>query len=243
MDQAQQPEVFFGSDVEEATARGLDQLGLSRDEVEVEVLDDGSAGFLGFGGRPARVRLTRASSPTSQAPAPQPPTPQPKEKPQVEPEELDAELIARDALGDLLELLGFDDAEIHTRQAEPASDEEDAPLILDVYGPGVDALIGRRGKTLAGLQRIVRLMVGRRLVRWVNLVVDVDGYKQKREQSLRGLAERMAEEAVRSGRTVVLEPMPAYERRIIHVTLRDDSAVRTESVGSGNRRRVTIIPQ
>jgi spoIIIJ-associated protein len=104
-------------------------------------------------------------------------------------------------------------------------------------------LIGRKGETLAALQRIVRLIVGSRFARWVHLVVDVDGYKQRREESLRRLAGRMAEEAVRSGRTVVLEPMPPYERRIVHLALREDVDVRTQSVGTGNRRRVTIIPQ
>jgi len=79
--------------------------------------------------------------------------------------------------------------------------------------------------------------------RMVNLVVDVQGYKQRREQNLRRLAERMATQAVRSGHTVYLEPMPPYERRIIHLALRDHPDVTTQSVGEGNRRRVTIIPR
>jgi spoIIIJ-associated protein len=150
--------------------------------------------------------------------------------------------VARDVLAELLERMGFA-AEVHIHQAEPAPDEEEGPLVLDVRGPGVDALIGRRGETLAALQRIIRLIVGRRMAERVNLVVDVDGFKQRRERNLRRLAARMAERAVQSGRTVALEPMSAYERRIVHLALRDRTDVRTESVGTGYRRRVTIIPQ
>jgi spoIIIJ-associated protein len=114
--------------------------------------------------------------------------------------------------------------------------------VLDVYGPEAGSLIGRRGETLAALQRIVRLITGNRLTGRANLVVDVEGYKRQREEKLRRLADRMAGRAADSGRTVSLEPMSAYERRIIHIALRDRSDVRTESVGEGYRRRVTIIP-
>ena len=114
--------------------------------------------------------------------------------------------------------------------------------MLDIYGPGVDRLIGREDKILSGLQRIVRLMVGKQLTRWVNLTVDVEGYKQRQERNLRDLARRMADKAVRSGYTVYLDPMTPYDRRIVHVTLRNRSDVRTESVGKGQGRHVTIIP-
>jgi len=229
MDQA---EVFSGTDVEEAIAAGLAALGLARDEVEVEVLDEGSRGVLGIGSRPARVRLTPVPPPAPEPAATTPPSP---------PEEPEPAEVARSVLAELLEHMGFT-ADIRLHRAEPASDEEEGPLVLDVYGPGVNALIGRKGETLAALQRIVRLIVGRRLTERMNLVVDVEAYKQRRERNLRRLAQRMAEQAVQSGRTVVLEPMPPYERRIVHLALRDSPLVRTESTGAGNRRRVTIIP-
>ncbi|MFN3763379.1 MAG: protein jag, partial [Anaerolineae bacterium] len=145
-------------------------------------------------------------------------------------------------LADLLQRMGFS-AEIQVRLAEPTTDEEVAPLVLDIQTPGADTLIGPRGETLAALQHILRLLVNRKMGRMVNLVVDVQGYKERRAQSLRRLAERMASQAVRSGRTVYLEPMPPYERRIIHLALRDRPDVTTQSVGEGNRRRVTIIPR
>ncbi len=251
MDQEKQTEVFSGEDVEQAVAAGLDALGLTREQVEVEILDEGSRGILGFGGRAAQVRLAPTPPPVPERAAPvvptAPGTPQPAApvapEPIISPEEPDRAEMAQTVLTELLVRMGFD-ADIRASQAEPAPDEEEeGPLVLDVYGPGVDALIGRRGETLAALQRIVRLIVGRQLAGRANLVVDVEGYKQRRERKLRALAERMAEQAVRSGRTVFLEPMSAYERRIIHLALRNYPDVRTESVGDGHRRRVTIIPR
>jgi len=117
------------------------------------------------------------------------------------------------------------------------------PLVLDVRGPDTDVLVGYRGETLAALQRITRLIVGREMAGRVRLVVDVDGFKARREQSLRRLAQRMAEQAVRSGHTAVLEPMSPYERRIVHIALREHPQVTTQSVGEGDRRKVTIIPR
>jgi spoIIIJ-associated protein len=115
--------------------------------------------------------------------------------------------------------------------------------MLDVHGSGTDALIGRRGDTLAALQLITRLIVGREMSGRVHLVVDVDDFKARREQALRRLAQRLAEQAVRTGRTVMLEPMPPHERRYVHLALRDHPHVTTQSIGEGDRRKVTIIPQ
>ena len=93
------------------------------------------------------------------------------------------------------------------------------------------------------MQRITRLIVGREMAGRVRLVVDVDGFKARREQSLRRLARRMAEQAARTGHTAVLEPMSPYERRIVHIALREHPQVTTQSVGEGDRRKVTTIPR
>ncbi len=231
--------VFSGEDVEEAVAVGLAALGLARDQVRVEVLDEGSRGILGIGARPASVRLIPVAPPTPTA------TEAAAAAGVETAEAAGAEELAESArrvLKELLERMEFPAAEVHLRWAEPAAGEEQ-PLILDVRGPGVEVLIGPKGETLAALQRIVRLIVGRYLAHEANLIVDVDGFKQRQERTLRRLAERMAEKAVRDGRAVALEPMPPYERRIVHLALRERADVRTESVGEGRRRRVTIIPQ
>lgn len=232
--------IFFGENVDAAIAAGLAALHLPREAVEIEILDEGSRGILGIGARMARVRLTPRVAPEA-IPVPVPsPAPAPSAPPVVP--ESPAVEVARSTLEELLRHLGYS-AGIQVRLAEPATPEETATLVLDVQTAGADMLIGPRGETLAALQHILRLLVNRKMGQMVNLVVDVQGYKQRREQNLRRLAERMASQAVRSGRTIYLEPMPPYERRIIHLALRDHPDVTTQSVGEGNRRRVTIIPR
>ncbi len=242
-----------GTDVEAAIAAGLEELGIDRDAVEVQVLDEGSRGVFGLGAREASVRLTIKPQPVPPTPG-EPPAAEPgvvKAKiepgPEVEieptvPERSEAE-IARGALRELLTFMSVEDVKIDVRRAEAAPGEEEAPLMLDVSGPDTDVLIGHRGDTLAALQRITRLIVGQETTSRVNLVLDVDGYKARREQSLRGLAKRLAEQAVRTNHRVVLEPMPPHERRIVHLTLRDHPNVTTESIGERDRRKVTIIPK
>jgi spoIIIJ-associated protein len=104
-------------------------------------------------------------------------------------------------------------------------------------------LIGRHAETLNALQYIASLIISKEIGRSIPLVVDVEGYRARRESQLRQLARRMAEQAVRTGRRQVLEPMPANERRIVHIELRDHSEVTTESVGEEPRRKITIIPK
>lgn len=120
---------------------------------------------------------------------------------------------------------------------------QEAPLVLNIAGEDLGILIGRRAETLAALQYLTRLMVNHRVHRWINLVVDVEGYKARREEQLVKLAERMAERVISTGRAVALEAMPPRERRIVHITLRNHPQVTTESVGEGDQRKVTIIPR
>ncbi|HSN74850.1 MAG TPA: RNA-binding cell elongation regulator Jag/EloR [Anaerolineae bacterium] len=122
-------------------------------------------------------------------------------------------------------------------------DGQDAPLVLNIAGEDLGILIGRRAETLVALQYLTRLMVNHRVHRWVNLVVDVEGYKARREEQLVRLAERMAERAASTGRAVALEAMPPRERRIVHITLRNHPQVTTQSVGEGDQRKVTIVPR
>jgi spoIIIJ-associated protein len=149
--------------------------------------------------------------------------------------------VGADALRELLKYM-----EINARViAKPANSESDEAQhwTLEIQGRDLGALIGRRGETLAALQYITRLIASRDLERRANIVIDVEGYKSRREVMLRRLAKRMAEQAIQRGRTVSLEPMPPHERRIIHLTLRDNPNVTTESVGEGDHRKVTIVPR
>ncbi len=229
-----------GINVEAAIAAGLERLGVEQDEVEIEVLDEGGRGVFGLGRREARVRLIAKPRPVTVSPEPEaPPTAHPA-APAAE--QSDAE-IAQSVLLGLLAHLGMGKARVEVQQGAPASGTEESQLMLNLTGPDVGALIGRRGETLAALQYLVRLMVGQKTSKRVRLTLDVEGFKTRRGEALRRLAQRMAEQAVRTGRTVTLEPMPPHERRIIHLALRDHPQVTTESVGEGERRKVTIIPK
>jgi spoIIIJ-associated protein len=125
--------------------------------------------------------------------------------------------------------------------AELAEEGQASPIVLNITGGDLGILIGRRGETLLALQYLLRLMVSHRLKQWSDLVVDVEHYRIRRRRQLETLALSMAERVVREGRSVALEPMPAYERRVVHMVLRKHPKVTTQSVGEGERRKVTIL--
>lgn len=212
-----------GSSVEEAIEKGLAELGLEREEVEVQVLSEGRRGILGFGAEEARVLLIPLE--------PQPAVPAPS-----------VAQVAQEVLENLLRYMGIE-GRVSLREASAPAGGEAAPITLDVTGHDLGLLIGRRGETLKALQFITRLLVSRKTRRWANIVVDVEHYKERRERALRDLAHRMAERVQRSGRAISLEPMPANERRIVHLALRDHPAVTTLSVGEGEGRKVIIRPR
>jgi spoIIIJ-associated protein len=240
--------------VEEAIAQGLAELGLGKDSVNVEVLDEGSRGLLGIGGRQARVRLTvKFIQPESDVTISDDPSLQ-KGKPILGSSEavdatdadfsvLDDNLlfVSRQTVAELLEKMKVS-ARIEVRYGEP--DEEDQrPVLVDIHGVDLGVLIGRRAEILNALQYIVNLIVSKRVEHWVQVVVDVEGYRARRDRQLRQMANRMADQAIKTGRRQVLEPMPASERRVIHLELRDHPRVSTQSIGEEPSRKVTIVPK
>ena len=146
--------------------------------------------------------------------------------------------MAVDLLSQLVRHMGFE-AQVSAEWHE-ADDNGERYLLLDIHGHDVSPLIGRRGETLASIQYLVRLMINQRIKRWKNIVVDVEQYKERRVNQLTQLAKRMADQVAQSGRAVSLEPMPANERRIVHLALRDHPTVYTQSSGEGERRKVHI---
>lgn len=207
-----------GKTVEEATERALQQLGVSREQVEVEVLSKGKSGILGLGSEEARIAVTLKSAPV--VPAPQ------------------VAELAKETLDTLLGHMGLS-AVVEARQ--PVQAEEGAPAVtLDITGNDLGILIGRRGETLSSLQYVLNLMVSRRIKAHAGVNVDVEGYKERRTEALRALAQRMAERVRETGRSVTLEPMPPSERRIVHLALKDMPDVTTYSVGEGEARKVSI---
>jgi spoIIIJ-associated protein len=153
----------------------------------------------------------------------------------------DAAEAGREILSQLLKSMGFHATVEATIGEELADEGEEPPIVLNIRGDDLGILIGRRGETLAALQYLVRLMVSHRVKHWSDLVVDVESYRARRRRALETLAARVAERVVSSGRTQALEPMPAYERRVVHMALRNHPLVTTHSVGVGDKRKVTII--
>jgi spoIIIJ-associated protein len=151
---------------------------------------------------------------------------------------------AKEVLETLLLRMGVEASVVaQTKPAVEGGGEASDIVALEVSGDDLGILIGRRGQTLASLQHIVRLIVAHQAKARVPIVIDVEGYKQRRYEALRALAHRMAEQVKARGRPFTLEPMMAYERRIIHLALVDDPDVTTESVGEGEARKVVIMPK
>ncbi|MCU0480496.1 MAG: Jag N-terminal domain-containing protein [Anaerolineae bacterium] len=149
--------------------------------------------------------------------------------------------VGKEVLSELLRLMGIEH-HITVKRAQANREGENPPYLLDITGPDMSLLIGRRGETLSSLQYVTRLITSRKLQRRANIIVDAGAYKSKRSERLQQLAIRMADQAVETQRTVQLEPMPANERRIIHMTLRSRPDVETRSHGEGEARKVTIVP-
>jgi spoIIIJ-associated protein len=240
--------------VEEAIALGLAELGLEKDAVDVEVLDEGGRGLLGIGGRQARVRLTvKQVPPASIAGTPEDheSTPTETSSRSMEGSEateadfsvLDDNLlfVSRQTVAELLEKMKVP-ARVDVRYGEP-DEENQRPVLVEIHGVDLGVLIGRRAEILNAMQYIVNLIVSKQVEHWVQVIVDVEGYRARRERQLRQMALRMADQAIRTGRRQVLEPMTASERRIIHLELRDHPNVTTQSIGEEPARKVTIVPK
>jgi spoIIIJ-associated protein len=247
--------------VEEAISQGLAELGLTADAVSVEVLDAGNKGLFGLGRPQVRVRLTvnpvggAMDVQTEAAPKPQPepkrveikPEPAPvKSSPparEVEPQPEHDALLDRteSVVSKLLHLLDLQ-AQVSAHYG-PTERDGRRNINVDIRGSDLSVLIGRRSETLSAFQYVASLIVGKEEQQFVQLTVDVEGYRDRREKQLVQMAKRMADQVTKSGRRQTLEPMPSAERRIIHIALRDHPAVKTESTGEEPYRKVMILPK
>ena len=244
---------YDGKSAEEALDAASEDLGVSAQELDYEVIEDSTRSLLGFvRARRVTIRAWVREAGAVEGPevVTEPPVAEARRGKEVEvapdilernPPEL--EDVAREVISTLLDKMGII-AALELVDGGGVVDEEAgevSPVILNVVGDDLGILIGRRGETLRDLQFIARLIISRRLGIWPNLVIDVEGYKARRAESLRALALRMADQVRRSGHAVVLEPMPAHERRIIHLSLRDAPDVYTESTGEYEHRKVQIF--
>ncbi len=239
-----------GNSVESAISKGLAELNAAPADVMIEVLEEPNTGLFGFGAREARVRMVligrrKAAEPedASVDEAPGDDLSSEATLKTVSEEDLGEDaIVGKQVLEELLDKMGIN-GRVSVHLTDDDADGEDPHWILNVTGEGINRLIGRRGETLSSLQYIVRLICSRRLQRRANIIVDAAGYKAGRSKRLRGLANRMAKQAIQQGRTITLEPMHPNERRIIHLTLRGRQDVTTRSIGEGRTRKVTIVPK
>jgi spoIIIJ-associated protein len=241
-------EEFTGRSVEEAIERGLRSLGKKRADVEYEVLEKGKpANVLGIGGEDARVLITfveeeappEPETVIDEAEVPRRPDAMREREEREESErEESAPALAEDleagagVLRDLLALMGV--------EAQVALDDSPRHEGIEVLGPDLGALIGRGGENLVALQQITSAITSRRVGRTVHVPLDIEGYRRRREEQLREIADRVASRVRTSGQAVTLEPMLAYERRIVHLAVQGMPGVKTESVGVDPNRRVVI---
>ncbi len=250
MSQEQTTLEIIAPTVDEAIANGIGQLGLPREAVDVEILDAGSKGLFGLGGRQARVRIkikpfdeqaeVVAEQPSSASVGTTTERASAAVRKDSQPEESDKALkVASTVVRDLLERMHVR-AKVSAQFVEPSATNEQRMILVEITGEDLSILIGRRSETLNALQYITSLIVGKELGAWTPLMLDVQGFRSRRERQLKQLAHRMAEQAVTTGRRQVLEPMPSNERRVVHLELRDHPKVITESVGEEPNRKVTI---
>ena len=202
-----------GRSVEEAIEIALEQLGADRDQVEIDVISQGKGGILGFGAEPARIRVTLTSLPSN------------------------LQAIAKITVDNLLRSMKV----AATATPRPQLEGEEDTIELDIEGEDSGLLIGRRGETLRALQFTANLIVGQ--TTRARVILDVEGYRERRYSSLRALAARVAERVTSTGRPITLEPMAPNERRVVHMALANNPRVATESTGVGESRKITVLPK
>ena len=256
---------FYASSVEEAVAKAATRLGIEQDELSYRVVDHGSSGFLGIGARDARIEVDALAQTSSEEPAaPErvaevPPieeaavvegpnerdaeeesqsaeaadfAPEPQENAEAMPQDVVDETEGR--ITALLDAMGFE-ARVEVYDAGGF-------VAVDVAADNTALFIGQKGETIDALQYLVNAGVNRTRTSRVRVVLDAEGYRQRRVEALQGMAHRSARKALREDRPVELPPMNPAERRVVHLFLRDNPRVTTESEGAGDSRRVLVSP-
>ena len=257
-----------GRNVEEATEKALEQLGVTEDQVDVEILEEGSKGFLGIGQAPAKVRVTVRAIPAAGEPKPRPrrkPAPKPPEakpalkrepkrevKRQAKPSPPKAEAapeavvteeaiqqaaeVGREVLGKILEGIESE-GKVTVRTAS------DSQVVLDIVGGDTARIIGRHGQTIDSIQYLVGIIVNRKIGAKARVVIDAEGYRERREETLRKQALSLAKKVKETRQEAVLESLHSNERRVIHTALADNPDIYTYSEGEEPNRFLVISPK
>jgi spoIIIJ-associated protein len=256
---------FYAATVDEALSRAAEELGLPTQELDYSILDEGAAGFLGIGARDARIIVeTTVATPEVQAEEEEllrsvpgdddaePSAPEPLDigaspdtsplaevyggSSDVEQSEAPQELLdeVRDLVSSILVAMNFD-ASVEVYDAGGF-------IAVDVASEDTALFIGQKGETIDALQYLVNVSAFKERSFFKRIVLDAEGYRQRRVEAIQGMAHRTARKAVRERRTVEMPPMNSSERRVVHLYLSDNPNVTTESEGTGDGRRVMVSP-
>ena len=218
---------FNGKTKEAAVRRACEELDVSEEQLEIEVLSYGSTGIFGLvGAKKAQIRVSLREALKAGID---------EEKPGTRDETQEVAEIAKRTLEDILSFI-LDDATVSV-----AKSPHGIRLKIGASNPAI--LIGRHGRTLDALQYVVRKIVRKKKMTKVGISFDVEGYRDRRKASLTQFALRLGEKVKHSGRPATISPMNSYDRRIVHIALKDDASVRTQSKGSGLFRKLVILPQ
>ena len=253
---------FYAASVEEAVSRAAKALGVDESDLSYRVVDQGNSGFLGIGARDARIEVEAPPAASAQEPAIPEISPEPSPvreqavgeetkheesksdsevgdiapKPQEDAEEIPGEIVEETdtRITALLDAMGFD-ARVEVYDAGGF-------VAVDVATEDTALFIGQKGETIDALQYLINASINRKRTSRVRVVLDAEGYRQRRVEALQGMAHRTARKALREARPIELPPMNPAERRVVHLFLRDNPRVMTESEGVGDSRRVRVSP-
>ena len=258
-----QSKEFTGKTMEDALRAALEELGLTEDEIQYEVVTRAKSGFLGFGAVPARIRVDYDDGKAEPKPpkAPRAPreekaaAPRKSEKPAAPKAERPAAPVREEKTGESAPAVS-EKYEDRARRAESflkgllermgvectitIAPREGGGMDVTLDGPNMGAVIGRRGETLDAIQHLVNYAVNRGSDKHTHINVDAEGYRSKREDSLENLARKMAAKVLKYKRSMALEPMNSYERHVIHTALQNYEGVSTSSIGTEPNRRVVV---
>lgn len=246
---------YAGRSVEEATQIALEELGLEADDIHVEILEEPQKGFLGLGGKEARIRVEligewevlgkKQAAPAAVESSPAEPVERieaPRKRAEFAEEETEedegvptenAEKPAK-MVKDIIGMIGVE-AMVEAREREDS-------VVVDVWGDDVAILIGKGGATLDALQYLVNIGCRRGGELSKKIIVDVEGYRNRRKAKLEKQAEQIAQDVISRGKSIEMMPMSASERKIVHMTIRGIDGVWTESAGDEPNRRVVVNP-
>ena len=230
---------FQGKTVEEATKLALEELKANLEEVNIEIISPGKSGILGLGGEPALIEVTIEDDGKSTKPK----TTKKSSKKKADVPRREMDIVDEDTAKLAVDLVNYILSSLEVDVKTFFRDQDDfdnKSVYFEIEGDDSGLIIGRKGETLRSLEFLISFIIKRQLDKKVRVILDVEGYQERRRQNIASLAESAADKVIKSGKPVKMDPMSPFDRRIVHLSLEKQSKITTESEGSGSRRQVVI---